>query len=280
MAAVSNNPFAPVKYHAFPWKETQEEWISPKLKSIAQQLRRAGSLSSHSGEVALPGGKRDEEDVDDAATALREAREEIGLEPSHVRVIAQLEPFLSKHLLGVIPVIGMLDDMRKYDPKPNPGEVESVFEAPLEMFLKESENHWWKEREWLGVNYRVHFFDYTTPDGQKFLIWGLTASILIRAASLIFERQPDFEEFGPDVTAILKSSQGSVGRYNLNWSPETKIEADMDSHGRWQNVFQLSLTQPHHIIQLPSSNARVADPEVEVALVRDAIRWSAYYSVP
>jgi 8-oxo-dGTP pyrophosphatase MutT (NUDIX family) len=60
--------------------------------------RRAGRLSSHSGEVALPGGKRDEEDEDDIATALREAKEEIGLEPSQVRVVAIFEPFLSKVL--------------------------------------------------------------------------------------------------------------------------------------------------------------------------------------
>lgn len=48
------------------------------------------------GEVCLPGGKRDEGDVDDTVTALREAQEEIGLEPSHVRVVAVLEQFLSK----------------------------------------------------------------------------------------------------------------------------------------------------------------------------------------
>lgn len=48
------------------------------------------------GEVALPGGKRDEEDKDDIATALREAREEIGLDPSLVTIISVLEPFVNK----------------------------------------------------------------------------------------------------------------------------------------------------------------------------------------
>lgn len=48
--------------------------------------------------MALPGGKRDEEDEDDIATALREAKEEIGLEPSQVKVVAVFEPFLSKVL--------------------------------------------------------------------------------------------------------------------------------------------------------------------------------------
>ncbi|KAH8966994.1 hypothetical protein BDL97_03G054700 [Sphagnum fallax] len=111
------------------------------FKGSAGELRviltkRAGTLSSHSGEVALPGGKRDEEDEDDAATALREAQEEIGLEPSQVRVVAVFEPFLSKHLLAVTPVVGLLRENSKFTPTGNPAEVESIFDTPLEMFLK------------------------------------------------------------------------------------------------------------------------------------------------
>lgn len=50
----------------------------------------------HAGEVALPGGKREENDADDVQTALREAKEEIGLDPFHVSVITVLEPFHTK----------------------------------------------------------------------------------------------------------------------------------------------------------------------------------------
>lgn len=52
-------------------------------------------FSQSVGDVALPGGKMDEGDVDDSATALREAMEEIGLDPALVRVVASLEPFIS-----------------------------------------------------------------------------------------------------------------------------------------------------------------------------------------
>jgi len=58
--------------------------------------KRSSSLSTHSGEVALPGGKAEEGDADDAATALRESKEEIGLDPALVTIVTYLEHFLSK----------------------------------------------------------------------------------------------------------------------------------------------------------------------------------------
>lgn len=154
--------------------------------------RRSSRLSTHSGEVALPGGKTDEGDTDDAETATREAKEEIGLDPSLVNVVTVLEPFLSKHLLRVVPVIGILNEKDRFKPSPNPAEVESVFDAPLEMFIKD-ENRSVKEIDWLGNNWLVHYFNYET-ENNKYLIWGLTAGILIKAASVVFQRPPDFVE--------------------------------------------------------------------------------------
>ncbi|CAN8303996.1 unnamed protein product [Cochlearia groenlandica] len=157
--------------------------------------KRSSTLSSHSGEVSLPGGKAEEDDKDDGMTATREAEEEIGLDPSLVDVVTSLEPFLSKHLLRVIPVIGILRDNKKFVPTPNPAEVESVFDAPLEMFLKD-ENRRSEEREWMGEKYLIHFFDYKAGD-KDYMIWGLTAGILIRAASVTYERPPAFIEQCP-----------------------------------------------------------------------------------
>ncbi|XP_006303823.2 nudix hydrolase 15, mitochondrial [Capsella rubella] len=157
--------------------------------------KRSSRLSTHSGEVSLPGGKTEEDDKDDGMTATREAEEEIGLDPSLVDVVTSLEPFLSKHLLRVIPVIGILRDKTKFNPIPNPGEVEAVFDAPLEMFLKD-ENRRSEEREWMGEKYLIHYFDYRTGD-KNYMIWGLTAGILIRAASVTYQRPPAFIEQSP-----------------------------------------------------------------------------------
>ncbi|KAK4787947.1 hypothetical protein SAY86_019266 [Trapa natans] len=98
--------------------------------------KRSSTLSTHPGEVALPGGKWEPQDKNDAETATREAKEEIGLDPSLVNIATVMEPFLSKHLLRVVPVIGILTDKEAFNPTPNPSEVETVFHAPLEMFLK------------------------------------------------------------------------------------------------------------------------------------------------
>ncbi|KAM7263904.1 hypothetical protein ACFE04_001587 [Oxalis oulophora] len=157
--------------------------------------KRSSKLSTHSGEVSLPGGKSEQGDKDDADTATREAQEEIGLNPSLVDVVTVLEPFLSKHLLRVVPVIGILNNREAFNPVLNPAEVEEIFEAPLEMFLKD-ENRRVEEREWMETKYLIHFFDYKT-EKKEYLIWGLTAGILIRAASVVYERPPAFLEQNP-----------------------------------------------------------------------------------
>ncbi|XP_062195676.1 nudix hydrolase 15, mitochondrial-like [Phragmites australis] len=154
--------------------------------------KRSPSLSTHSGEVALPGGKADEGDADDAATALRESKEEIGLDPALVTVVASLEHFLSKHLLVVVPVVGILSDTQAFIPVLNVAEVDEIFDVPLEMFLKD-ENRTSEEREKMGQAFTVHYFTYEKGN-RKFIIWGLTARILIHTASIVYERPPDFPE--------------------------------------------------------------------------------------
>lgn len=157
--------------------------------------KRSSNLSTHSGEVALPGGKAEESDADDRETALREAQEEIGLDPSLVTVVAVLEPFLSKHLLRVVPVIGVLTSRKAFTPIANTAEVETVFDAPLEMFLKD-ENRKSEERERMGYKFLIHYFDFKT-ENRRLLIWGFTARVLIRAASVVYQRPPSFPEGKP-----------------------------------------------------------------------------------
>ncbi|KAK4345049.1 hypothetical protein RND71_035225 [Anisodus tanguticus] len=156
--------------------------------------KRASTLSTHSGEVALPGGKVEEGDANDTETALREAKEEIGLDRSLVDVVTVLESFTTKGII-VIPVVGILWDRNTFNPLINTAEVAAVFDAPLEMFLKD-ENRREQEVKYMGDQYVLHFFDHETED-EKYIIWALTAGILIKAASIVYQRPPDFQERRP-----------------------------------------------------------------------------------
>ncbi|KAI3439993.1 uncharacterized protein J3R85_004137 [Psidium guajava] len=157
--------------------------------------KRASTLSSHPGEVSFPGGKREEGDADDVTTASREAKEEIGLEPSLVEVVTVLQPYATKNGITVVPVVGILADKNAYRPAPNPAEVEVIFDAPLEMFLRD-ENRRAEEKEWMGEKYLLHYFDYRTAD-KNYIISGLTAAMLIRVASVVYQRPPAFAELSP-----------------------------------------------------------------------------------
>ncbi|XP_056175554.1 nudix hydrolase 11-like isoform X2 [Syzygium oleosum] len=141
--------------------------------------KRASTLSSHPGEVSSPGGKREEGDADDVATALREAKEEIGLDPSLVEVVTVLQPYATKNA---------------YRPAPNPAEVEVIFNVPLEMFLQDENRR--AEEEWVGEKYLLHHFDYQTAD-KKYVIFALTAGTLIKIASVVYQRPPAFTERCP-----------------------------------------------------------------------------------
>ncbi len=135
---------------------------------------RTSHLSSHSGQVAFPGGKVDPEDADAVATALREAREEIGLESRHIEVLGTLPTYTTGSAFVVTPVVALVNDAMVIDA--NPHEVAQVFEVPL-PFLMNPANHQrhqvqWegRVREWLSMPYH---------DGQmEHFIWGATAGML------------------------------------------------------------------------------------------------------
>ncbi|WIA11436.1 hypothetical protein OEZ85_011553 [Tetradesmus obliquus] len=181
--------------------EEQHEPVSSKLAAVLVPLfqdedgvvkvwltQRAMHLNSHKGEVCLPGGKRDPTDPDDAFTAKREAQEEMGLQPSSVQVLCQLAPMLSKHLYSVTPVVAQVP--ADFQPQPNADEVDAVFAMPLSAFLDAHQHIHWDVRSKSTTQrfYRVHSFDY-----QGYVVWGLTAVIMICLAELALGRPPDFE---------------------------------------------------------------------------------------
>jgi hypothetical protein len=83
------------------------------------------------------------------------------------------------------------------------GQEKTIFSSELKsnelqcVYKLQDEAHRYKDQIWQDTVYRVHFFNFETLDGVKYSIWGLTASILIRAACVIFQRQPAFMEVAP-----------------------------------------------------------------------------------
>jgi 8-oxo-dGTP pyrophosphatase MutT (NUDIX family) len=135
---------------------------------------RTAHLTAHSGQVALPGGRQDEQDENEVATALREAQEEVGLHPKFVTVLGCLPLYVTGTGYKVTPVVALLDPGMQL--AANPQEVADVFEVPL-AHLMDPANHRRHAIEWQGVQRQWLSMPYQgSPDRQ--LVWGATAGIL------------------------------------------------------------------------------------------------------
>lgn len=132
--------------------------------------KRSSALKHHPGQIAFPGGRRDDTDADLAETALREAREEVGLPSDIVQVLGVLPTHETVTGFQVSPIVAVIHE--PFDPVPEPGEVDEVFRVPL-AHVADVPSFQIQSRRWRGM--RRHY--YTVPYGPYY-IWGATARIL------------------------------------------------------------------------------------------------------
>jgi 8-oxo-dGTP pyrophosphatase MutT (NUDIX family) len=131
-------------------------------------VRRAIDMRLHGGQVALPGGRRDERDPDLLTTALRETHEEIGLLPSAVDVLGVLDDYVTITGFAVTPYVGWI--AKPFEPRPRASEVARVFAAPLLAFERppRAMSVGWGDSKRIVLSYEA--------EGE--IVWGATASIL------------------------------------------------------------------------------------------------------
>jgi 8-oxo-dGTP pyrophosphatase MutT (NUDIX family) len=140
--------------------------------------RRSGNLRSHTGEVSFPGGRIDDDETPLQA-ALREAHEEVGIDPSSVSVLGPLAPLATMSRSSAItPFVGVLPGRPALTP--NPAEVELAFDVPLADLLADDvfEEEIWA---WTDGQDRSIYFWYLPDD----ILWGATARILHELLSLV-----------------------------------------------------------------------------------------------
>ena len=136
--------------------------------------QRPSHMSTHAGQIAFAGGKCDETDADVAATALREAHEEVGLDAHHVQVLGTLPEYVTGSAFYVTPVVALISPAMTL--RLNTHEVSDAFEVPLAFLMNPAHHRWHRyefdgmTREWLSMPYQ---------DGEHLrFVWGATAGML------------------------------------------------------------------------------------------------------
>jgi 8-oxo-dGTP pyrophosphatase MutT (NUDIX family) len=134
--------------------------------------RRTDTVLTHKGQISFPGGQREDADGETIETALRESYEEIGLEPSRVTVLGELDDvFTAVSSFVITPVVGFVegdvDDLRLA-----PDEVRSLLIVPVDRLL-DARVHTTETRSVGEQQYRIHY--YTIGDD---VIWGATGRIV------------------------------------------------------------------------------------------------------
>lgn len=131
---------------------------------------RSRELSTHSGEVSLPGGRWDRTDPSLEFTALRETEEEIGLPSDQIRLLGPLWPRTTRWQVHVTPWLGVISPDAVL--VPNPGELEAIFRVPLSFFLTDPRIR----TDRITIDKRAVYLPAYHYQGYE--IWGFTAGVL------------------------------------------------------------------------------------------------------
>jgi 8-oxo-dGTP pyrophosphatase MutT (NUDIX family) len=140
--------------------------------------RRAAHLTDHAGQISFPGGRVEASDAGAAGAALREAQEEIGLDPGRVEVLGTLPPYRTISGYEVTPVVGWID--AAIELRADPLEVDEFFEVPA-AFLMDGAHHQRRlviQGQFRRTVYAMDVVGEAAGGARRYLIWGATAAML------------------------------------------------------------------------------------------------------
>ena len=160
--------------------------------------QRVETLRAHAGQIAFPGGRLDTPDETPFAAALREAQEEVGLEPERVEIITSLDCYRTRTGYNITPVVGIVQP--GFSLTLQEMEVADAFEVPL-SFLIDPERRIRESRVFQGV---PRFF-YAIPYGPRY-IWGATAGIIVNLAEVLLPHAKS----EPGLAGPTKNAQGAI----------------------------------------------------------------------
>lgn len=132
--------------------------------------KRAPHLKHHPGQISFPGGKVEKSDLNLNATALREAKEEVGLTKKNIQIIGQLHPYQTITGFQITPIVAFLQSNSATQIDKN--EVDEIFYVPIQHFLN-NKQHFTIDVQHKKTHSKFHFMPYKHHN-----IWGATAAIL------------------------------------------------------------------------------------------------------
>ena len=136
---------------------------------------RSAKLKDHAGQISFPGGRIDKKDLSPIDTAIRETKEEIGIEKKYINILGNLDNYVTGTGFQILPIIANV--IGGYDISINSKEVESVFKLPMSILMNKK-NHDIQEK--LYYNGEISYqYNFNVINYENHFIWGATASILL-----------------------------------------------------------------------------------------------------
>jgi 8-oxo-dGTP pyrophosphatase MutT (NUDIX family) len=139
--------------------------------------RRTGGLPNHAGQVAFPGGKIEPDDISQEAAALREAQEEVGLDPAGVELLGRIDDHVISTGFHITPVTALVPESPRF--RANPSEVVAIFRLDFATLLDP------RAPQRRRGAYRGQVRDFWVWPHPDHVIWGATARILMQLARVL-----------------------------------------------------------------------------------------------